>query len=310
MLILLPSLPNEFANMMKEESKSLLAIHIAVWLFGFTAVLGSLITLPTAILVWWRVIITSLSLLVFIKPAFLISFFQSGISYKIIGIGGIVALHWLCFYGSIKWANASLALICMSATSAFTAVLEPILLKHPFRRGDIIVSLLLIPAFIIIAREIPDHFFTGLVLGLGAAILAATFSVLNKKYIAGQDVMTFTFLQLSGASIFVSFLIGLNQLFSWYDITEFLPSGLTQWIYVLILSLACTTLAYVLSLYALKSISAFTSNLVINLEPVYGMILASVIIGDREWMSPNFYYGALFVFLIVMIYPLVSKNIQ
>ena len=295
---------------MKEESKSLFAIHTAVWLFGFTAVLGSLITLPTAILVWWRVVITSVSLLIFIKPAVLTSFFHSGLSYRILGIGGIVAMHWLCFYGSIKEANASLALICMSTTSAFTAILEPVLLKHPFKRSDIIVSILLIPAFIIIARGIPDHFFTGLILGLGAALLAATFSVLNKKYISGQDVMTFTFLQLSGATIFISFILVLNIIFSWYIIPEFLPSGMEQWIYVLILSLLCTTLAYVLSLYALKSISAFTSNLVINLEPVYGMILASLIIGDREWMSPSFYYAALFVFLIVMIYPLVSKNIQ
>jgi drug/metabolite transporter (DMT)-like permease len=287
----------------KHKTQANIYMHIAVLLFGFTAILGDLILLPAIILVWWRVFLTSGSLLFFFSFSSLKNLYKKGDYLNISFVGIIISLHWLCFYGAIKESNASIALICMSATSFFTSLVEPLVFKKSFSKYDILTGLLLIPCFILITRNIPGEFSVGIGLGLGAALLAALFSVYNKKRLAEHNVYAFTFIELSAACIFLGICILLNNIFNVFEITSLVPQDLHQWIYILLLSFLCTTLAFILSLKALKQISAFSSNMIINLEPVYGIILAILLLGEKEYMNSAFYFGAFCICLIVLLYP-------
>jgi drug/metabolite transporter (DMT)-like permease len=293
---------------LSETTKAYLYIHIAVILFGFTAILGDLITLTALVLVWWRVMITSGSLLFFFKQSSLTEMVTKGVLLKIAGVGVIVSLHWLCFYGAVKVANATVALVAMSATSVFTSVMEPLLNRQPFRKKDIIPGLLMIPCFVLITQYVPGGYYTGLVIGLLAAALAALFSILNKNLSKGINVYAFTFVELFSASLFLTLIIIANHYFSFFEVKTYIPTDLVQWGYIFILALFCTTLAYVLSLKALQHISAFASNIVINLEPVYGILLAVVLLGKKEYMHPGFYVGAFFIVVIVLMYPFLTKR--
>ncbi|MBP6695279.1 MAG: EamA family transporter [Saprospiraceae bacterium] len=285
------------------EKQAFIYMHMAVLLFGFTAILGNLILLPAIILVWWRVFLTSGSLVFFFSFSAVKKIFRSGDVVKIGFVGVIISLHWLCFYGAIKESNASIALICMSSTSFFTSIVEPLVLNKRFSKYDILVGFLLIPCFILITRNIPGEFSFGIGLGLGAALLAALFSVFNKKWLGENNVYAFTFIELSAACIFLGSCIFLNHVFTFFEVTAFVPYDFRQWMYILVLSFLCTTLAFILSLKALKQISAFTSNMIINLEPVYGIILAILLLGEKEYMNTAFYIGALCITLIVFLYP-------
>lgn len=283
-------------------------IHLAVILFGFTAILGDLIQLSAVVLVWWRVFITSASLLFLFTKQDFIHVSRSGNLLKIWGIGIIVSLHWLCFYGAIKASNASVALVCMSLTSLFTAFVEPAVHEVRISKKDVVFSILMIPCFLLVANHVPDHYSVGLLLGVTAALLAAVFSVLNKKYIHQQNVYAFTFIELFSATIFLGAFLMLNTEINMFEAGNYLPDGLYQWLLLFTLALLCTTLAYVLSLKALKHLSAFTSNMVINLEPVYGILLAILILGDKEHMNLSFYIGALLITVIVFLYPILFRK--
>lgn len=292
----------------ESKTRAYIWIHLAVVLFGFTAILGDLIELSAVVLVWWRVFITSGSLLFLFSRQELLKLSQSGNLLKIWGIGIIVSLHWLCFYGAIKTSNASVALVCMSMTSLFTAFIEPLVHGTRVSKKDVIFSVLMIPCFILVANHVPDHYSTGLLLGVAAAFLAAVFSVLNKKYIQQHNVYAFTFIELFSATVFLGVFLILNTEINMFEEGNYLPDGIHQWLLLLTLALLCTTLAYILSLKALKYLSAFTANMVINLEPVYGILLAILILGNKEYMNVSFYLGALLITVLVFLYPFLFKK--
>jgi drug/metabolite transporter (DMT)-like permease len=287
--------------------KSYVSLHIAVLLFGFTAILGALIQITALELVWWRVLLTALSL----------AFIGRGIRSVLkmprrdvllfLGVGVIVALHWLCFYGSIKFANASIALVCMATTSFFTALIEPILLRSRFRARDIILSLLVVPGMVLVVQNVDVSMMKGVVVGLLSALLASLFASLNKKYIDKAHTYTITFLEMSGSWIFLSLLAPI--LIS-LDVFTFQWPSPTDWIYLLILALLCTTLAFILALNSLKHLSAFASNLVINLEPVYGILLAILILREHHDLSFGFYWGVVIILAVVIAYPFLSRKDQ
>jgi drug/metabolite transporter (DMT)-like permease len=282
-------------------------IHIAVLLFGFTAILGDLIQLPAISIVWWRVLITSFSLFFLIrfgKTLKILSFKQIKI-YVIIGI--IIGLHWICFYGSVKLSNASVCLICMSTTSLFTSVIEPILVRTKFNKFDLMMGLLIIPGILLVVNNIDIQYMMGVWVGLLSAFLAAIFSTLNKAYIKNADPYTISFIELSGAWMMISVLMVIMQL-TGFSIDVWLPPSVTDWLYLILLSLLCTTLAQVLTLQALKSLSAFALNLVVNLEPVYGIFLAVIILKEHKELNLMFYLGATIIVLSVLLYPFLSKK--
>jgi drug/metabolite transporter (DMT)-like permease len=291
---------------MQAEKRAYLELHIAVFLFGFTAILGDLIQLSALVLVWWRVMITSFSLVFLIRPIQLFRSLGGGMILRFMGIGVLVAMHWLAFYGAIKLSNASIALVAMATTSFFTSLLEPWLLAKRVNWLEIGLGLLIIPGMVLVANSTSLGMVTGLWVGLLAALLAAFFAILNKKYIGAANEMSITFLELGSAWIFLSLVI---PLYGGYrgELPVIGPPTWTDVGYILILSLLCTTLAYVLALRSLRHLSAFASNLTVNLEPVYGIALAWVLLQENEELGPGFYWGVLIILLVVFSYPLLRR---
>jgi drug/metabolite transporter (DMT)-like permease len=290
-----------------QNQTAYIQIHIAVILFGFTAILGDLIQLPAVVLVWWRVLITSVSLLFFIKfGKSLIQIPKKQIrTYIIIGI--LIGLHWICFYGAIKLSNASIALVCMSTTSLFTSIIEPIFFRTKVNKLELILAASVIPGMLLIVNNINTTYINGVWVGLAAALLAAIFSSLNKVNIKGADPYSISFIELSSAWMMITLLLGIMWIFG-YQADTFLPPNTSDWIYLIILALLCTTLAQVLTLKSLHHLSAFAVNLVINLEPVYGILMAIFILNDHKELSPLFYLGGGIILLSVMLYPYLHKK--
>ena len=282
-----------------------LELHIAVLLYGFTAILGDLIQLSAVMIVWWRVFITCISLLYFVRFGKKLKSIPRDKTFKFLGIGVIVALHWITFYGAIKLSNASVALICFASTSLFTSFLEPLILGRSIEKLQVLMGLMIIPGMWLIVNTVDVSMMNGIYVGLLSALLAAIFSTLNKRLIDDADSYSITFLELGSAWLFISALIPF-LIWNGSEI-QFIPKG-TDWTYLLILALLCTTLAYILSLRALKHVSAFVANLTINLEPVYGILLAIVLLNDHKELSPKFYLGVILISAIVFSYPVLKKK--
>lgn len=290
---------------MNGKKRAYLELHLAVFLFGFTAILGALLSLPAFMIVWWRVLFASISLFCLIQFGKNLKFIPKSKVVIYLGIGVLVGLHWLCFFGSIKYANASVALICMATASLFTSFIEPLVLRTRIKPVEVALGLVVIPAMGLIVNHLEVDMQLGFWIGLMAAFLASSFAVLNKKYIDDADPLSITFLELTSAWLFLSALLPFY--YTKYPDVEYIPQGY-DWIYLAILVLLCTTLAYVLALKSLQHLSAFASNLTINLEPVYGIVLAIVLLNENQELSVHFYWGVLIIFLSVGIYPfLVNK---
>ncbi|MFT6335437.1 MAG: drug/metabolite transporter (DMT)-like permease [Saprospiraceae bacterium] len=291
---------------MSNNKRPYIELHIAVLLYGLTAVLGDLIQLPAVILVWWRVLITSFSLLFFIRFGRDLLTVKRSVATPIMLIGCIVAVHWICFYGSIKLANASVALVCMATTTIFTSFLEPWIMKKRIDPLETLLGLLIVPGMVLVVNSIGVSMRNGVLVGIASAFFAALFGTLNKKYVLTTTPYIFTFLQLGSAWIFISLLFIFGG--SYLNVSQFFPPSTSDWIYVIILALLCTTLAYILNLRALKTLSAYATNLVINLEPLYGIVLAAAILKEYEQLTTNFYIGGGIILAIVMSYPYLKKR--
>ncbi len=277
---------------MNPTQRAYFELHIAVLLFGFTAILGDLITLSALVLVWWRMGITTLSIPFLTKIKERIAALPPALTVKYMGIGVLVSLHWICFFGAVKFANASISLICMATTSFFTALIEPIVFKQKIKKDELSLGLLMIPGVLLIVNNTEWDMMTGILVGLMSAFLAAFFAVLNKTLVDEAEPLTITFLELGSGWLFLSICLPIYLIYQ--PDAPFMPQGL-DWLWLLILALGCTTLAYVLSLRSLKHISAFASTLTINLEPVYGIFLAWILLNDAKELSSQFYLGCLLI---------------
>lgn len=287
--------------------RAYLELHLAVFLFGFTAILGDLIQLTALVLVWWRVLLTSASLFPFSSPLTIWKDLGALMFWRFAGIGVIVALHWLTFYGAVKWSNASICLVCMATTSFFTSFLEPIIVGRPFRWYEMLIGLLIIPGMVLVVSNIEPGMMMGVVSGLTSAFLAAIFSTYNKKYIGQYNSMRITFLELSSAWLFLSIVIAIMFL-GGADFGSFWPVSLSDWGYLIILALLCTSFAYTISLRALKHISAFAANLTVNLEPVYGIFLAWILLNENKELGNGFYWGVAIILMSVFSYPVIKRK--
>jgi drug/metabolite transporter (DMT)-like permease len=194
----------------------------------------------------------------------------------------------------------------MATTSLFAALLEPFFLKSNFKWLDLGLSILIIPAMALVAQTVEEGMQLGILVGLASAFLAALFSVLNKKYVSKADPYTITYVELTSAWLFISALLLLFD-FGRETIVVVPPSQM-DWIWMIVLALACTTLTFILSLRALTGLSAFASTLVVNLEPVYGIILAVLLLGEHQEMSPTFYVGCAIILMVVLSYPFLKPR--
>ena len=266
---------------------ALIRLHIAVFLWGFTGVLGQAITLHSTMLVWWRLLITTVSLWLLYALRGRIPRLPARAILRIAGIGTVLALHWVCFYASIKLANVTIALTCLSTAALFSSVVEPLLLRRKFDLVEILLGLFAIAGIFIIYRTNLEYS-AGIAVGLLASFFTVLVSVLNKKIVDDYEGEQLAFYQLIGGFVGLTLLLPLFNYFfgeAWHSPTPW------DWLWLLLLSWVCTILTYFLYIRALKKVSAFTLNLTLTLEPVYGILLAFVIYHENKELSRWFYLG-------------------
>lgn len=279
-------------------------LHIAVLAYGFTAILGALIHISPMALVWWRLVMTLIALLFFFKPSK--KAFQQFRPYlPLMALtGGIIALHWVCFYTSIKLANASIAVVVLSVMPFFTSILDPLVNKTKFEVKQMVVALLIIPGMALIFNNTAISMQTGVWVGILAAILSSVYTVLSKKLVDNLPVKMLSFIQLSFGLIIITLLLPLFSYLGWLDL--FMPTG-NDWIYLILLSVFCTAMAFVFTAIALKELTPFIVNLSINLEPIYGVILAIIILHENKELNSGFYLGMAILLSAVFLYPLFGR---
>lgn len=282
---------------MNATTKAFLQLHTAVFLAGFTGVLGRLIDLNEGWLVWYRMLLSTLILLLILLFSKKNIRIERRYLLQCISVGGMIALHWVFFYGSIKYANISIALVCFAATGSFTAILEPMIYKRKIDLFEILLGLLvLLGIYLIFHFDV--HYKTGILLGVAAAFLSALFPIFNKRIIQKVPAANLTLYELGGGWLLLSLLLPFYLQFS--PASTAIPSW-SDWFWLLILSIFCTVLAFQLSVSALKKISAFTANLTYNLEPVYGIALAFFIYHENKELGKGFYWGISLILLSVLI---------
>ncbi|MBK9013395.1 MAG: EamA family transporter [Saprospiraceae bacterium] len=286
------------------QARAYLELHIAVFLWGFTAILGDLIQLSALALVWWRVLITSISVLFLLRNGLKIKHLSRRNLVQFGFVGVLTGLHWVTFYGAIKLSNASITLVCMATCAFFTSLIEPLLLRKKMNWTEIFIGFLIVPGMVLIVQNVEVKMHAGIVVGLLSSLLAALFSTLNKKWIDNAEPLPITLIEMSSAWLFLSAV--LPFFFQAEPNAILLPSA-KDFALLLVLSLLCTTLTWVLALRAMKHLTAFTSNLTVNLEPVYGIFLAWLLLGDQKELSPGFYWGVSMILLVVFSYPFLKK---
>lgn len=277
--------------------KALFQLHAAVFLAGFTGVLGKLIGLNEGLLVWYRLLLTVLTLgvILFLRKQLQRIAFKDAL--KIGGVGLIVALHWVTFYGSIKYANVSVALVCFSGTGFFTAFFEPLIFKRKINLREVLLGLLAIAGIYIIFDFYPQ-FKTGIIFGIFSAIGSAVFPIFNKKLLVRFSPATLTLYELGGGFLFLCLFVPVYL--QRFPAAYYLPTA-SDWIWLLVLAWLCTVLSFDLQLKALKKISPFTANLTYNLEPVYGILLAFLFFHENKSLSGHFYAGVGLILLAVIL---------
>ena len=276
--------------------KALLQLHAAVFLWGFTGVLGRAITLDSTMLVWWRLLITMISLWVLYLILGKAKYINWKAGLLISLIGTVQALHWVTFYASIKLANVTIALTCLSTTALLASLIEPLILKKNFDLVEILLGLFAIAGILIIYNT-HLQFSIGIIVGLVSAILTVLVSVLNKKIIDTYQPEQITLYQLTGGFVGLTLVLPLFQFF--FHGNYSMP-GSWDWVWLIILSWFCTILTFFLYIRSLKSISAFTMNLTLTLEPLYGIILAFIIYQENKEVSTWFYLGFALIAVAVL----------
>lgn len=266
-------------------------------LAGFTGILGKLITLNEGLLVWYRLMFTVITLWALFYFSRKIQRIAGGELLKLFGVGFIAAIHWVSFYGSIKYANVSVALVCFSAIGFFTAVLEPLILRKPFSIQEILLGLMVMVGIYIIFHFDPQYKI-GIIVGIISALLGSLFPIYNRKFLEKHRSETITLYELTGGFLTLTLLM---PLYVWlFPADHYLPT-LSDFLWLLGLSWFCTVLAFQLSVNALKKISAFTVNLSYNLEPVYGILLAFIVYKENKYLGLSFYVGLGIILLSVVL---------
>lgn len=287
-------------------NRALFQIHLAVLLWGFTGVLGRAISLSAPVLVWYRMWLTALLLFLIISYRQEWRKFTRVDLAKVAGIGILFAVHWVAFYASVKFANASIAMVCLATSSIFTALLDPWFNKGKLNRKEIALSLLAVAGVGCIyflqpsggkAQSMPD-FGLGVGLGVVASIISAVFTVFNKPLTARYPARLLVFTEMSTGFIFLSLLAPFYIMNMPSE--PLLPQG-WDYLWLFLLSYCCTVWGQSLAMSALRQLSPFTVSLSVNLEPVYGILLAFILFQENQQLGFGFYLGMGLIFLSMML---------
>lgn len=283
--------------------RNLLILHATVFIWGFTGILGALISVNAVQMVWYRVLIATITLFLY----FLISKTNLRISNRqgiqFFSTGSIVALHWILFFHAIKVSTVSVTLVCLSSVTLFTAILEPLIKKKKILIPDVIIGLTIILGIYMIFK-FESRYTWGIICGLFSALAASLFSTINSTLVQKSDAKIIGFYEMAGAFFWITLYRTLDKsLFQ-----EHFALSTTDWFYLLILGTICTALAYVAGVSVMRTLTAFRVALITNMEPVYGILLAFIFFGNKERMSTGFYLGAVLIVGSVFLYPIYKKR--
>jgi drug/metabolite transporter (DMT)-like permease len=289
---------------MPPSRKALLQIHFCVVIWGFTAILGKLISLPAFALVWWRMFLVVL-VLAFV-PAFWRGLRQMSLRTLGIfaGIGMVVALHWVTFYAAIKLANASVAATCMGVAPLIMAVIEPWITSKRFDPRELLIGVAAVPGVMLVVGGTPHGMRLGIVVGILSAFLVAVFGSLNKRYVEAGEPLAVTGLELAAGT---AFLTVLALAFGGEAVRLPVPDGHDA-VLLLVLSIGCTLLPFALSLVALRKLSAFSAQLAVSLEPVYAVVLAMLLLGEQRELGLQFYAGLVIILGSVFVHAALQRT--
>lgn len=284
-------------------NKNLLILHFTVFVWGFTGILGALITISAVQLVWFRVLIAFLSLFLYFKFNKTDFKVDRKTLVKLVFTGAIVGGHWILFFAAIKLSTVAVTLVCLSSITLFTAIFEPLINKKSISKLEILAGLLIITGIVLIFK-FESRYTKGIITGLASAVCASLFSIINSRQVQKVQAPVIAFYELSGA-------------FMWISIYLFIISGYTRAMllkpadigYLVLLGTVCTSLAYVAGVSVMRELSAFRVALITNLEPVYGIILSFIFFGDLNKMTPGFWGGAILILSTIFLYPVTRKQI-
>lgn len=287
------------------QTKDYLKLHFIVWIWGFTAILGLLITIPAVEIVFYR------TLLAFIALGFMLylrrkNFFLGHKAIlKILGTGFLIAAHWILFFAAARVSTASVCLAGMATCSLWTSFIEPAFNKRKINIVEVALGIVVIFGLYIIFRFEFNHAL-GLAMAVASAFLSALFTVINGQFIKNHNPFMITFYEMIGACLGTALFFPIYMTYFSGGELNLVPTPM-DWLYLAILAIVCTVYAYSISVELMKRLTAYVINLTVNLEPVYGIILAVIIFGEKEKMAPGFYLGTLIILGAVISYPLINR---
>ena len=289
--------------MLNDRTKSYLHLHLIVFIWGFTAILGRLITLDALPLVWFRMLFAVIFIFIYIKYNKISIKLPKKIILKFLIAGLIIALHWFTFFRAIKVSNVSITLACLSTGAFFTSLIEPIFFGKKIIWYEIFFGLIVVFGLSIIFN-VEGKYVEGIILALVSAFLSASFAVINSKFVKEYDSTIISFYELSGGVLFFSFLLLFTDSFN----LLFFQLSLKDLMYLMILSSICTAYAFIASTSVMKYLSPYTVMLTINLEPIYGILLAVILFKNQEKMNPEFYIGAIIILITVILNGIIKSR--
>lgn len=283
--------------MLNDKLKNYLHLHVLVFIAGFTAILGKLISINAVSLVWYRMVIATLLMFIYIKFKNIDLKISKKDLIKLSLAGIVIALHWITFYGAIKVANISIALAMFSTGAFFASLIEPFFYKRKVIAYEIIFGLIVIIGIYLIVQSEIEHLY-GMILGIISAFLSSLFAVLNGKFLEQHSATKISFYEFISGVVFITIFIAFfGQGFT----STFFDISISDFGYLTILASICTAYAFIASVYVMRYISPYTVVLTYNLEPIYGVILALILFPETEVMSSSFYIGAIIILSVVLL---------
>ena len=282
--------------MLDDKLKSHLQLHLIVFIWGFTAVLGALITIKEASLVWYRMLLAGIFLLLYLlvtKKSFLLPIKEI---LKLVLVGFLIALHWIFFFKAINISNVSITLAMFSLGAFIASILEPLFYNRKILWYEVFFGMIIIAGLSIIMK-VEIHYLNGMLCALFSIFIGVIFTLINGKLIQKHDSTVIALYEFFAGFVFVTIYLLIENKFS----KSFFQISTNDFILILLLSSVCTAFAFTASVNVMKKLSPYTVMLTTNLEPVYGIFLAYFIIGGSEKMSISFYVGSIIILITVIL---------
>ena len=285
--------------------KNHLHLHFLVFIAGFTAILGELITIQAIPLVWYRMTIAGILMFIFLRYKRIKLSIPLNVKIRFFLAGVVIALHWITFFAAIKTSNISITLAMFSTGAFFASLIEPLFYRRRIISYEIVFGLLVMIGVAMIV-QIEGEYFYGIILGILSAFLSSLFAVMNGKFVQNYNAVTISFYEFISGILFISIFLAFDNEHGFS--ASFFCITFSDFIYLLILASVCTAYAFIASVYVMKHITPFSVVLTYNLEPVYGMIMAFIIFPDKEKMPIIFYLGSSLIILTVLLNAIIKYN--